>query len=65
VHINLSRNDTRKGRILACDQFGVERVLILLLGNVSYKQVAIYLIVSLAEKLTNTALFYVQPPHNF
>jgi hypothetical protein len=55
VHIDQSRDDTRKESILVCNHFDVEWVVILLSGNVSYKQVAIYLIVSVVEKLTNTA----------
>jgi hypothetical protein len=58
VHIARSRDDTRKESILACDHFEVEWVVILLSGNVSYKLVqgvVIYLVVFVAEKLTNTA----------
>jgi hypothetical protein len=55
VHIDWSRDDTRRERILACDHFDVEWVVILLSGNVSYKQVVTHLVVFVAGKLTNTA----------
>jgi hypothetical protein len=49
VHIHQLRDDIRKERILACDHFDVEWVVILLSGNESYKQVVIYLMVFVAE----------------